>query len=219
MRKHPVFVGVVLLALLCPAARGSLIVYGGQSDYPLAPGASLDDVRLTVELTVIGEVATMTFVNTSLSEAVFKEIVVDTCDDDRGLHVLWNPLILTDTADVAYTVRESNGLPGYHEFTSEVVMLLEFAADSPPPRRGLGVGETLQVQFATSLADGSDIADYLAFFDGGADSSDHAIGFHAISADVVDGESLSGISLPEPASMLLIAVGAPLALQHRNRRR
>jgi len=216
----------VLLAAAAMAAAPSrlsaavIVVYGGHADDELLPGASLTDVRMTVALSVSAGLGIMTFTNTSVAPettAVFKEIVVDMYDADRGPAgaVLWDPLVLTNTSEVAFTAGASNGLPGYHDVTSETPPLLELQAKKPPPRKGLGPGEMLQVQFDTSLPDGSDIMDYLDFFDGGEDGRLYTVGFHAISATVVEGGSLSGIYTPEPGTLVLILLGAVGGLLRR----
>ena len=90
---------------------------------------------------------------------------------------------------------------------------------SGPFARDLQVdGESLQVRFNTSLPNGSGIADYLAFFDGGADRAFYSIGFHAISADVVNGQSLSGTNVPEPGAAALLVFGAAGMIIRRRRR-
>ena len=47
--------------------------------------------------------------------------------------------------------------------------------------------------FSTSLANGAGINEYLAFFGGGQDSALYCIGFHAISASSLNGDSLAGL--------------------------
>ncbi len=217
-------------AFLClgsVSSIGSIIVYGTHADHPIEPGGDLADVQMTVDLFVTGGEATMTFTNTSVgfeTTAVLAEIVVDMHDDDPGGSgpVLWDPVILTETEDVAFTWGDSNGLPGYHSETAEMPPLLELSAQPAPPKKGLGIGESLQVKFDTSLPDGPDrIADYLAFFNGGSDTEDYTIGFHAISAATVGGQSLSGIyhETPEPGTMVLIGLGGVLLLVGRKRRK
>ena len=204
-------------------ARAGVTIYGTQTDHPIVPGSDLTDVRMDVDLLVAGGVATMTFTNASIwpeLSAVFKEIVVDTYDDDEtDGAVLWDPVILTNTPSVSYSWGDSNGLPGYETLTSDGVFLVEFQADAPPVQNGIGPGEVFQVQFDTSLADGSDIFDYLAFFNGGEDTANYTLGFHAISADVVDGQSLTGVyEVPEPATVLAGALGLLVLLRWRKAR-
>lgn len=219
----------VLAAIIAAFAGGyadaSIIVYGTQTDHPIVPGGSLQDIQMTVDLMVSGGVATMYFMNTSQSpetSAVIKEIVVDLYDDDLAVNgaVLWDPVLPADTPQVAFTMGDSNGLPGYESVTNDSPPLLELQAKSPPPTKGLGIGETLAVTFSTSLPDGPErIADYLAFFDGGSDTAHYALGFHAISASTVNGESLSGIyTVPEPGTMALVAVAGAVLLARRKRR-
>jgi hypothetical protein len=211
----------VVLSLGSPLSA-DLLVVGGNTDHSIVPGMSLDDVRMEVELLASGGIATMTFSNVSVggeTGAVFKEIVLDTYDDDTSTAFLWNPVILTDTADVGYTVGTSNGLPGYHAQTTDPFPLFEFQAKPSPVKKGIGVGEQLQVQFNTNLADGSNIDDFLAAFGGGSDTAAFVAGFHAISADVVNGESLTGSTdIPEPGTLALLAVGGSLSLVRRRRR-
>lgn len=206
-----------IVALTSPSARGDLIVYGSHSDHHVVPGADLADVSMAVELTAEDGVATVTFTNTSLAWAVLKEIVIDTCDGDTGQAVLWDPIVLTDTPEVAYRLADSNGLPGYHSVTVEPCPLVEFQALPPPPKRGIGTGESLVVQFATSLPNGSTVDDYLAWFNGGQDTLAYSVGFHAIDADVVNGQSLSGIYVPEPGTLIVLATGSLMVLRRRRR--
>ena len=215
---------VLSVLALSSSAQADLIILGSHTTHPLAPGSTLSDVRLGVSLSVSGGVATMTFTNVSISpeaSASFKEIVVDTHDADSNLTVLSNPVILTDTSAVGYTSGSSNGLPGHNSLTNETVALIEFKAKSPPTVKGINPTEVLQVQWTTILADGSDIDDYLAFFGSGSDTQAGAIGFHAISAYTVGGESLSGVNVPsavpEPASLSLLAFGGIVALVRRRR--
>jgi hypothetical protein len=212
------------LALLAPSdCNAELVIYGSLTAHPVVPGGDITDVRMTVDLSVLGGVATFTFTNTSVlpeTSAVIDEIVLDLYDGDlvTGGDVLWNPVILTNTEEVRFSMADSNGLPGYAPMTIETPPLLELGADPPPSTRGLDIGESLVVQFDTVLPDGPDrIDDYLAWFDGGSDTAAHSIGFHALSASTVDGRSLSG-SVPEPGTMLLAALGAVLLLVRRARR-
>lgn len=214
----------VLAALAGPASAG-LIVYGSHSDHSLIPGASLADVQLLVDLEVAGGKATMTFTNASKApetSAVFKEIVIDTFDDDTNTKIFWNAAILTNTKDVSYSFGKSNGLPGYHDLTSDATPLVTLQANSSPVKKGIGPGEVLKVSFCTSLANGSTMDDYLATLGGGNDTAAGAIGFHAISASVIRGESLSGITpgqtVPEPATAALLGLGA-VGLARRRKRR
>ena len=212
---------LLLLAVMMasPQSQAGLVISGIHSDY----AGDLMAVRMDVDLAVSGGLATVTFTNVSIwpeLSAVFKEIVLDTYDDDEATDgtVFWNPVILTNTADVSYSWLDSNGLPGYQTMTNDGVFLIEFQADAPAVQKGIGPGESLQVQFNTALADGSDIYDYLAFFDGGQDTANYSIGFHAISADVIDGQSLSGMYVPEPATILIGATGLLLVFRLRKSR-
>jgi len=212
-----------MLAATAAPAGADFILYGSHSDYAPVPGADLADVRLAVNLSVAGGEATMTFTNVSAAPeltAVFKEIVVDTYDDDTGTAILWGGTVLTDTKDVSYTIGESNGLPGFGPQTRDAFPLAELQAGSPPPRKGIGPGEVLQVRFQTLLPDGAGIYDYFAAFGGGQDTADYAIGFHAISATVVNGESLAGsmTHMPEPATMMLLGAGILVGVLRRTRR-
>jgi len=212
-RFAPLITTCLMLAATAAPASADFILYGSHSDYAPVPGADLADVRLAVNLSVAGGQAIMTFTNVSAAPeltAVFKEIVVDTYDDDTGTAILWGGTVLTDTKDVSYTIGESNGLPGFGPQTRDAFPLAELQAGSPPPKMGIGPGEVLQVRFQTLLPDGAGIYDYFAAFGGGQDTADYAIGFHAISATVVNGESLAGsmTHMPEPATALLVCVGA-----------
>jgi len=215
---------LAVVACLAGSSDADIVVYGTHTDHPIVPGGDLTDIKMTVDLAVSGGVAIMTFKNTSDGDeisAVFKEIVLDTHDDDLlvGGEVLWNPVILTHTDEVSFSWGDSNGLPGYNAVTTETTLLIEFQADSPPTQKGINIGESLQVQFQTSLADSPDaIGDYLSFFNGGDDTADYCVGFHAISASTVDGESLSGIyEVPEPATMGLIGFASLLIITRRKR--
>lgn len=209
---------LTIVALVAARTDASTIeVYGGHSDSGLFPGAGLRDVSMTADLSATGGIAIMTFTNTSSgleTSAVFKEIVVDTHDADTGTAVLWNPVVLTNTKDVSYSVGPSNGLPGYGDVTRETVPLIEFQARSSPVKKGIGPGEMLRVQFDTSLGDGSDATDYLQAFSGGTDTAMHSIGFHAISSSIVYGQSLSG-TVPEPGTVALLLGGSVLAWRRR----
>ncbi len=211
-----VFACAVAVLSIAGLANAALIISGTHTDHPVTTG-SLGDVRMQIELSASGGLATMTFTNVSVwpeESVVFKRIVVDTLDDDTGNAVLWNGTILTNTPDVSYTLQPYIVLPGYNPLITDGSSMVQFEADPSPPQKGLGPGEFLQVQFDTSLPDGADIDDYLAFFNGGADTAAYTIGFHAISADVVDGESLSGA--PEPATLGLLGFGAVImALRRR----
>ena len=213
-----------ILACALPA-QGSIIVYGSHTTHSIVPGGSISDVRMEVSLSVSGSVATFTFTNASTgleTSAVFKEIVIDRYDGDTGLAILWNGVVVTDTPQVAYTLDDSNGLPGYGALTVETPPLAELQAKPSPVAKGIGIGEALVVQFDTSLPGGSDIIDYLSAFNGGDDTALAAFGFHAISASTVNGESLSGIvtggQIPDPATAsLLVAGGAAFLLRRRRR--
>jgi MYXO-CTERM domain-containing protein len=222
----------VAACLACPA-HADLIIYGTQSDATPLSGHSLNDVQLSVGLSVSHGIATMTFTNVSAAAetAVISEIVVDTYDNDNtntGLATLWDPLVLTHTKGVSFSWGWSNGLPGYGPQTRDATPLVELKADPSPVKNGLSVGESLQVQFGTSLADGSTIFDYLNSFGGGTDTGAFSLGFHAISASAVNGGSLSGTTFwsdsrppdptPEPAGLALLALGSLAVVRRRARR-
>jgi hypothetical protein len=225
------FVPLAVAACLACPAPADLIIYGTQSDASSLPGRSLNDVRLSVDLSVSQGLATMTFTNVSAAAetAVISEIVVDTYDNDNvttGLATLWNPQILMHTSGVSFSWGWSNGLPGYGPQTQDPTPLVELTADLSPVDNGIGPGGSLQVRFGTILPDGSTIFDYLNSFGGGTDTGAFSIGFHAISAAAVDGGSLSGTvfwtdslppPVPEPASLGLLALGSLAILRRRAR--
>lgn len=199
-----------VLGLALPSGA-SIIIFGTHNTHPLIPGGDITDVRLEVDLTVSGSVATFSFTNVSTgleTTAVIAEIVIDTYDDDTATSLLTNGLVLTNTVDVAFDLGVSNGLPNVGSLTTDPVPLVELNADPPPTQKGLNIGETLLVQFDTTLPDGSNIFDYLAAFNGGNDTALAALGFHAIKSSTVEGRSLTGISVPEPGTLALCALGA-----------
>jgi len=204
------------------ASLASLIVTAGHADDPLESGASLDDVRLEVSLSVAGGRAAMTLGNASVSpeeSCVFKTLVVDVLDDDTGEAVLWNPTVRDDLSDGVYTVGDYNVLPGFNPLIDDGASMIELNAANPAPHKGISPGESLVVEFDTSLPDGADIFDYLSFFDGGNDTQAYCLGFHGISTDtIVRQGSLSGAHVPEPASAALSLAGACSLLAHRRRR-
>jgi hypothetical protein len=219
--KTALIIATVSLALLAGAAHADYIIFGTHADDNIQPGRSLEDVRMSVGLSVANGLATVTFTNVSVPSetAVFKEIVIDGLDDDTGTAILWAPEVLTDTNAVSYSVSgHPNGLPGYQNETGDAVPLIELQAKSSPVKYGIGVGEVLQVRFNTSLPDGSTIQDYFNAFGGGDDTRHYSIGFHAISAEVVNGGSLSGIALPEPATLGMLAFGGLVVLGRKAKR-
>ena len=76
----------------------------------------------------------------------------------------------------------------------------------------------MQVRFNTLLVNGSTIQDYFNAFGGGNDTAAYSIGFHAISAQAVDGDSLSGVAVPEPATLAMLAFGGLAILGRRAKR-
>jgi len=222
--KAGVLACAIVVFSLVGYAKGDVIIFGTHTDHPLVPGADLVNVALSVDLSASGGVATMTFTNVSTApelSAVFKLIVIDTLDDDTATAILWDGSILTSTDDVSYSLEPYNVLPGYNPVITDGGSMVQLQANPAPPKKGIGPGEVLQMQFNTSLPDGADIFTYFAAFDGGDDTGAHSLGFHAISADVVNGESLSGVvtitELPEPATLFLLVVGGAVMLVRRRR--
>ena len=184
----------LLVCLLTAVSRADLIIPASDTGGPPGPGVA--DVQMSVDLSASGGVAVMTFTNISSGSeatAVFKEIVVDTYDDDVGAAVLWDPVVQSQPPDVSYSYGDSNGLPYFHDLTTDATALLELQADPAPPQEGIGPGEFLQVSFSTALPDGAGINDYLAFFNGGEDTSLHTIGFHAICGGALGENGPSGL--------------------------
>lgn len=215
---------VVVCALGVCAYADDVTVYGSHADHDIIAGGRLSDVRLAVGLSVKNSVAVMTFTNASTgleTSAIFKEIVLDTFDSDNDNAIVWNPVVL----DGSFDIGDSNGLPGYNAVTRESpVALLEFSPvkKGKEKNRGLEIGQSVSIQFQTNLADGADMQDYFAAFGGGTDRAGYSIGFHAISATTVNGESLSGIytanEAPEPTTITLLAFGGALQLRRRRMR-
>jgi hypothetical protein len=217
--KAMLTVAIVLCA--AAAASGGIIITPNHSDYTPIDGATLGDVKLAVDLFVQDGLARFTFSNVSdglENSVVFKEIVLDTIDNDTGDVFLWDPHI-TDASDgVSYKVGLSNGLPGFNSLTKERPALVELGAKK---NDALAIGQMLEVTFRTSLADGAGITDYFHAFGGGADTLEGSIGFHGISADIIGGESLSGVvtttAVPEPALAGLLGIGGAVLLLKRRR--
>lgn len=86
--------------------------------------------------------------------------------------------------------------------------MMQLNPKGSPVKNGLGIGEKLCLQFATSLADGSTVQDLMGAYAQDGEAS-YNIGFHAISASSVKGQSLSGmnmnVAVPEPAALVLVA--------------
>ncbi len=220
LARNVVLTVFVCSVLLCipSIANATLIISATHAADPLSPGSSLDDVRMAVDLSVIGGTATMTFTNVSVPpefSAIFKTIVVDLKDDDTDQAVLWSPIVRNDLSDGIYSVGPFNVLPGYEPYITDGASMIELNAVDPAPSNGITPsGNKLVVEFATSLADGSDIFDYLAFFNGGADTEAYSLGFHAISTDtIVNDGSLTGV--PEPASLALLVFGVPILIRRK----
>ncbi len=219
--RNALIISVALVALLAGTAQGDHIVLGAHADHPIAPGSSLEDIRLSVGLAVEEGRALFTFANVSVNSetAVFKEIVIDGYDDDDARAILWRPHVLTKSKLVNYCVsRHPNGLPGFNAETRDPVGLIELQAKKSPIKYGLGAGEILEVRFNTSLADGSTIQDYFNSFGGGEDTADYSIGFHAINSSALNGQSLSGAVVPEPVTLAMLAFGGLTILLRKTRR-
>ncbi len=213
-------IGVLVLGVfLCLPAQASIVIPANHSSDPVSAGSSLDDVRLEVDLSVDGGIATMTFSNASVSpenSAVFKMITVDLIDSDTDQAILWDPVIRDDLSDGSYTWGSYNTLPGFNPMITDGESMIELNAANPAPQNGLLPGESLVVEFSTYLADGAGIADYLSAFGGGDDTSNYSLGFHAISTDTIENDgSLSGARVPEPATLGLLATGAIALIRRR----
>ena len=223
LRLMPLLCGLSLFLLLAVApTHASLIIYGSHATHKVAPGGSLSDVQMSVDLTATGGTATVTFANVSAAPeltAAFKTIFVDLTDDDTGSGILWLPNIRHDLSEGTYSVGPYSVLPGYGAEITDGSSMIEFVAASPPTGYGLlPGGDKLVVEFATSLADGSDIFDYLDAFNGGDDTEQYSLGFHAVSTDTLSGKSLTGVTVPEPAALGLISLGAVAMLKRRRTR-
>lgn len=212
--------GVALLFTAMPAGA-EIIVSGGQTDHTIVQGA-LEDVRLGFSLIAQDGYATVTFRNLSAgaeTSAVFKEIVLDGVDNDTGTVILSGPAITGGSAGVNYTIGSSGGVPGYKNLVDDT--MFAFNAKSSPVKNGLAPGLELVVRFATTLADGSNENDYMSALGGGNDTPQYALGFHAISAAIVNGQSLSGMSVtgevPEPATATILLAGGMLLALRRKR--
>ena len=209
----------MLAVFVCSPAHASVVVPANHASEPLAPGASLDDVRMEVEMSVTGGTATMTFTNASVApeaSAVFKTIFLDLTDNDTDTAILWDPVIRSDLSDGSYQVGAYNVLPGFNPPIVDGSSMIELNADNPAPHKGLAPGGSLVVEFDTSLADGSDIDDYLGAFNGGLDTQAYSLGFHAISTDTIEGDgSLSASHIPEPNVICFIAAGSLTLLRRR----
>ncbi len=226
--RHIAITLILLTATAMPAAA-SIIVAGSTSAYMPVEGAELSDVRLTVDLSVDAAGATMTFTNTSIAPertAVFKEFVVDTYNDATHTAIFTNARILDASSGVDFGFDEFNGLPGYSDSLKDDMGMMSLRAWSPPTKKGLGIGDRLRLRFDTILPMGSTIEDYLAQFRSESDRADSAIGFHAISSTIVNGQSLTGMdviyyptppAVPEPGTLVVLAAGAGMLVLRRRR--
>lgn len=205
---------IAIVACAC-AAQAAMIIPANHNDHALLPGASLSDVKMSVGLSVNDGWATFTFANASdgaETSARLHEIVIDGWDNDSFKLILWDPRIVDSSDGVRFDDGWSNGLPGFNQLTKETPALYEFNAKN---KDALGIGDYLTVAFRTTLPDGSDLDDYFAPFGGGCDQATGSIGFHAISVAVVDGQSVSGVVVPEPALAALLVVGGAAILLRR----
>jgi hypothetical protein len=84
-----------------------------------------------------------------------------------------------------------------------------FDSDPAPPKNGINPGQSLKISF--SLTEGSSFADVLDALDSAA----LRIGAHVIA--LPDGSSESAVTVPEPTTVFLLALGS-LALLRRKRR-
>ena len=217
------FACVLVMAVATGHLHASLIIEGSHTDHSVVWGG-LDGVRLAVDMSISGSTAIFTFTNDSVAgeTAVFKKIFLDLSDDDTSTAFLWNGSILAGSSSVIYSMSSYNALPGFNPPITDGASMIELEAISPPPHEGMSRGQYLTVQFDTSPGlwpVNADIFDYLALFNGGGDTAEYAIGFHAISATVVGGEGLSGASpIPEPGALAVLTIGAAMMALRRRRR-
>jgi len=132
--------------------------------------------------------------------------------DDAGSTLLDSIASIVNGTGVSFSANGSPPvLPGGASISPPFVVGFRVNADAPPPKNGVGPGETLDVIF--NLKSGVTPADVIAGMDSGA----LRVGLHVIA--FANSGSESFVNTPEPASTLLLGAGAfgLTALRRRTR--